>query len=875
MGLPRAAVSARGGGGFGSGAAAGGPTRPHRPENSPTSPPPTLRPHPPAHAHRPPPPRSRQRVNESLRNKIFESLLNLTLFRAELSTEHVVTLLGLLMFLNFFHVVIETRVGMLEEHIDGFASVSRWGHARMLLLFVALCVADGLMLSSLTHHLSEQGASYLLLFAAEYMLQFLDHLRAGFRYLIAFQTARFGGAEAWPNRPLVLMSGKLIIDIARLAVSVTYFCILSVHFGLPVLLVRNLLRAAGDVRREGMSLLNARRLRVFVRTSLAPPTVEHLRHDALCAVCHEDIPERDAERETARRLACGHAFHINCLLSWWLRSITCPTCRADIDINAPPIPQAAPVAPTAAEVEMPADEMLPENAFVPPFAEGGAGVGAFAAGALPPPPVLVYPHEHAPVAAPVATVAAAAPAPLLPASATAIPAAATIPLSTTTIAAAVEAEDDGGWSMLPASPAFSNNARASSLASGGGGASEGRVMTSAGGGSVTPWSGGGGGGALSDAGASLLRSVSGSGSVASVGGAEGAGSSSGGALSAAAARELRAAAALARLSPSPPPLALPPPSPTASPRDASPREETSQRSALRSSLRQSDASPSPRATATSFTVDVSSSAAAPAITSAGAAAAAAAAIPISQYAAATAATCATFAHAHADSPAPSRWVEDASSSESSSDDDDADDDDDDDGTDDGLLRARPSSSFSAAQLAFGRISALHAAQSVARSAGGSSQRSSRTRSSGVGSPALVEARAALAASLTQVAVLAELQHAATVKASAALMQMEAVAAADERRAQSERRRTSEGGGGGSQRRSGGAVRLERVRAHDSRATPLFSEAASLSALGADQTRTHELERALALEQRELEQQLRITRELRLAQERAEAATRGV
>ena len=692
-----------------------------------------------------------------MRNKIFEALLNLTLFRAELSTEHVVTLLGLLIFLNFFHVVIETRVGMLEEHIDGFASMSKWMHARMLVLFVALCLADGLMLSSLTHHLSEQGASYLLLFAAEYMLQFLDHMRAGFRYLIAFQTARFGGAEAWPNRPLVLMSGKLIIDIARLAVSITYFCILSVHFGLPVLLVRNLLRAAGDVRREGLSLLNARRLRVFVRTSLAPPTVEHLRHDALCAVCHEDIPETDAERETARRLACGHAFHINCLLSWWLRSITCPTCRADIDINAPPILPPLPVGPAA--------QPLPENGRGPHH-EDAIGAGPLP---VPPPPVLVYPHEQPPVAAPDATLTAAtAPPPRVSASAPASTAATAISSSTTvTAAAAVEADDDG-WSMLPASPSFSNNVGPSLRSAGGDG--EAKVMNPAGV-TASPWSSGGGI-AHSDVGATPLHPSSGAGGGSTEGGA---GSSSGGGLSAAAARELRAAAALARLT-TPPPLALPPPSPTASALDTSPREESSQRPALRSSLR-SSAVPSPRPTAT-FT-DVAASAPAALISTA-----AATSVVQSAATSAASASLAASAHVHCDSPAPSRWVEDSSSSASSSFEDDG------VGTDDGNLNAR---SF-AAPFPFGHLPAL-GAHSTVRSGGGSSMRS-RTRSAGVGSPALVEARAALAASLTQVAVLSELQHAATVKASAALMHMEAVAAADERRARSELRRSVGGGGGG-------------------------------------------------------------------------------
>jgi E3 ubiquitin-protein ligase synoviolin len=776
---------------------------------------------------------------------MFESLLNLTLFRAELSTENVVTLLALLAFFNFFHVVIETRVGMLEEHVDGFASISKWQHARMLILFVVLCLADGLMLSSLTHYLSEQGASYLLLFAAEYMLQFLDLARAGFRYLIAFQTARYGGAEAWPNRPLVLMSGKLIIDIARLVVSITYFCILSAHFGLPVLLVRNLLKAASDVRREATSLLAARRLRVLVRTSFAPPTVEHLRHDALCAVCHEDILETDAERETARRLACGHAFHINCLLSWWLRSVTCPTCRAEVDLNAPPIQERA-APPLVAAVPD-----APPQAFVDVQAQG---LGA--AAAVPLPPVAVFPILQ-PVAAaqndnpaprdvvPQAAVAASRAA----ASSMPVAAPATLDVASgrthTAVAAVVNADADGGWApdtpMLPpmSSPSATLNRGGSS--SGGGGL---KLQGSDGGGLRLKSSGGGG---------STLGGAS-----ASAGGESG----SARGLSAEALREetrrLCAAAALARLN-SPPPLVLPPPSPTATAQDTFPQEESSPRSTLRSSLRPGDAAPSPRRNATY--ADASS---APVLSSIfsrtpGAAESASTTQPPAsvtgfESAAAVAATAAAVRSAAntSSNAACSRFgltgTVDSVSNLSSSDDHNDDDDD-------AILNfnARSSAPYTS-PLALARVAALNSA-SRSGAGGGSAGGWSRTRPRSVASsPALAEARAALAAALSQAAVLAELQHTATIQASAALAHIEAVAAAEERRASGSVRHGDGGSGsGGVMRRSSGR-RRDRDRARE-QMTPRT-----------EGTRTEMLERALALEQEALEMQLRVTRELRQAEE---------
>ncbi|WVZ12816.1 hypothetical protein V8G54_017346 [Vigna mungo] len=43
--------------------------------------------------------------------------------------------------------------------------------------------------------------------------------------------------------------------------------------------------------------------------------------DATCIICREEMT-------TAKKLICGHLFHVHCLRSWLERQHTCPTCRA-------------------------------------------------------------------------------------------------------------------------------------------------------------------------------------------------------------------------------------------------------------------------------------------------------------------------------------------------------------------------------------------------------------------------------------------------------------------------------------------------------------------------------------------------------------------
>jgi len=37
-----------------------------------------------------------------------------------------------------------------------------------------------------------------------------------------------------------------------------------------------------------------------------------------------------ASAATAKKLPCNHVFHTACLLMWWERQQSCPTCRADV-----------------------------------------------------------------------------------------------------------------------------------------------------------------------------------------------------------------------------------------------------------------------------------------------------------------------------------------------------------------------------------------------------------------------------------------------------------------------------------------------------------------------------------------------------------------
>jgi hypothetical protein len=45
--------------------------------------------------------------------------------------------------------------------------------------------------------------------------------------------------------------------------------------------------------------------------------------EVMCVICYEKF----RNGESAKQLACNHLYHSHCLLQWFSRKISCPTCR--------------------------------------------------------------------------------------------------------------------------------------------------------------------------------------------------------------------------------------------------------------------------------------------------------------------------------------------------------------------------------------------------------------------------------------------------------------------------------------------------------------------------------------------------------------------
>ena len=89
--------------------------------------------------------------------------------------------------------------------------------------------------------------------------------------------------------------------------------------------------------------------RAALKGRRASPSAEGEEEEAppSCALCLSEYAGGD---ELVRVLpACGHFFHAECGIDWWLRRRgTCPYCRAELrPLPRPPRPQCPPMPPRA------------------------------------------------------------------------------------------------------------------------------------------------------------------------------------------------------------------------------------------------------------------------------------------------------------------------------------------------------------------------------------------------------------------------------------------------------------------------------------------------------------------------------------------------
>lgn len=248
---------------------------------------------------------------------LIEMCIAMTIFREEFSTRFV-ALATALSFVKIFHWLTEHRLEYIEQ---AYLQLPRSAHLRIASLMVLLTALDIMCVQYAVTKTLEKGPSVLLLFAFEYVVLLATVLTLFVKYLIHCADMRREGR--WEAKGMYIFYLQLVSDLFQLFVYMIFFLIVCAYYGLPLHIIRDLYLTYTNFRRRITQYLHYRRLSRVLDKYPDVSAQELADGDNICIICREEMA-------TAKKLPCGHNFHVHCLRQWLELQTTCPTCRQSV-----------------------------------------------------------------------------------------------------------------------------------------------------------------------------------------------------------------------------------------------------------------------------------------------------------------------------------------------------------------------------------------------------------------------------------------------------------------------------------------------------------------------------------------------------------------
>ncbi|CAM0914113.1 unnamed protein product [Alopecurus aequalis] len=259
-----------------------------------------------------------ERLNEQAWREAVEVLFAVTIFRHEFSVMFLAAVSALLL-VKSLHWLARKRV----EYIETTPSVPMLSHVRIVSFMVFLLVVDGLFLwSSIGSLVQKREASVAIFFSFEYMILATSTVSTFVKYVFYVSDMLMEGQ--WEKKAVYTFYLELISDLVHLSLYMLFFIAIFLNYGVPLHLIRELYETFRTFRIRISDYVRYRKITSNMNERFPEVTADELTaSDATCIICREEMT-------TAKKLLCGHLFHVHCLRSWLERQHTCPTCRAPI-----------------------------------------------------------------------------------------------------------------------------------------------------------------------------------------------------------------------------------------------------------------------------------------------------------------------------------------------------------------------------------------------------------------------------------------------------------------------------------------------------------------------------------------------------------------
>ncbi|OAY44580.1 ERAD-associated E3 ubiquitin-protein ligase HRD1B [Manihot esculenta] len=260
-----------------------------------------------------------ERLNEQSWREVMEILFAITIFRQDFSVTFLAMVTALLL-IKALHWLAQKRV----EYIETTPSVPTLSHIRIVSFLGFLLLLDSLFLYSSVKFLIEtRQASVSLFFSFEYMILATTTISTFVKYIFYVSDMLMEGQ--WEKKAVYTFYLELIRDLLHLSMYLCFFLVIFMNYGVPLHLIRELYETFRNFKIRVADYIRYRKITSNMNDQFPDATPEELNaSDATCIICREEMT-------TAKKLICGHLFHVHCLRSWLERQHTCPTCRALVE----------------------------------------------------------------------------------------------------------------------------------------------------------------------------------------------------------------------------------------------------------------------------------------------------------------------------------------------------------------------------------------------------------------------------------------------------------------------------------------------------------------------------------------------------------------
>ncbi|XP_078445185.1 ERAD-associated E3 ubiquitin-protein ligase HRD1B-like isoform X1 [Wolffia australiana] len=257
-----------------------------------------------------------ERLNEQSWREVMEVLFAITTFRQEFSVGFMGMVTALLL-IKALHWMAQKRV----EYIETTPTVSILSHLRIISFMAFLLILDCLFLyNSALPLIKIREASVALFFSFEYMILATTTVATFVKY--TFYVCDMLMEGQWEKKAVYTFYLELIRDLLHLTLYLFFFTVIFMSSQVPLHLIRELYETFRNFRIRIADYLRYRRITSNMNERFPDATQEELNaSDATCIICREEMV-------SAKKLVCGHLFHVHCLRSWLERQYTCPTCRS-------------------------------------------------------------------------------------------------------------------------------------------------------------------------------------------------------------------------------------------------------------------------------------------------------------------------------------------------------------------------------------------------------------------------------------------------------------------------------------------------------------------------------------------------------------------